>query len=488
MTIGADPAALERLAAAGPGQAFTLTVAARALERAGGWHRHRSPASHVHTAPAVAELRRVAQRVLALDAWVGDVATALRAADRAPLHLGLLSLGTDHPTAHAAASTATPPLPAVVRLLSDPDLDALAAVPSLPTPWRDRIHRERVRRWLAGLEQRLTAVPEDREGWLAGLVDTWLVDRVSAVVDLHRTREEEVDRHRAAAAGARRLLARPDLRVLSFTAGHPPTMRVALGDPDRATHLAVLVPGTGTGLHALTTSLEDVTALHGHATLAAADGTTVATVLDLHAAPADLGRAVDPAPSRLAGAATAAFLDDLASPARTTVVGHSYGAIVAARASDGHPIDDLVLLGAPGVGVDHRDQLPGATRVWAARARGDPIRFVADADELLRALPARWRPDTGPLAEPLVAHGPDPVDPEFGARRLPTAATGPGIATVAAHGHLDYLTPGTTSLANVAAVVVAGRLPGPRTGRRPPQPVSGGRPPMRDRRASAAGG
>ena len=134
----------------------------------------------------------------------------------------------------------------------------------------------------------------------------------------------------------------------------------------------MLVPGTGTGPHAVTPSLEDLDALHDQSVRTADPATTVATVMDLHAAPPDLGRALDAAASRRAGAATAAFLTDLGVRGHLTLVGHSYGALTAARASDAHPVDDLVLLGAPGVGVRHRDELQGATRVWAARASGDP--------------------------------------------------------------------------------------------------------------------
>ena len=479
-TVGADPAELDRLAAGGPGQAFGLVNAAAWLERTGTRYQDRSPSSHVDVRGAVARLRALADRVVDLDEWVRDVAAALRTADRGGLDLRLLSLGHGHP----AVRTGAPPSRTDAWCWSSADLAALAAVPRLPPTWRDPVHRMRVRRWLAKLDERVAAVPADDHGWFARLVDDALVDRLSPAADLHRTREEQVTRLRAEAAGAKRLLFHPDLTVLSFSDGARPTIRVAFGDPTTATHLAVLLPGTGTGLHAVRTGLEDAAALHRHATLAAPDGRTLATVLDLHAAPADLGRAADPRPSRAAGAATAAFLADLGAarpdgPPRTTLVGHSYGALVAARASDDHAVDDLVLLGAPGTGVEHRDDLGGATRVWAARASGDPIGIVADLDELVGLLPERWRPSTGPLTDPLVAHGPDPADPDFGARRLATAATGAGFSTIAARGHLDYLTPGTTSLDNVARVV---------TGVRQPGPVRRARPPRRGRRGSAAGG
>lgn len=94
-----------------------------------------------------------------------------------------------------------------------------------------------------------------------------------------------------------------------------------------------------------------------------------------------------------------------AGASRLVVVGHSYGAVVAARgAQAGAAMDELVLLGAPGLGVADRDALglpPGAD-LWAALADRDPIGLVAATGRV---------------------HGPDPLDV---ARRLPTSLPGHG--------------------------------------------------------------
>jgi hypothetical protein len=90
---------------------------------------------------------------------------------------------------------------------------------------------------------------------------------------------------------------------------------------------------------------------------------------------------------------------------RIVVVGHSYGALVAARASaSGMRADELVVLGAPGLGVADPSSLrlaPGA-ELWAATADTDPI---------------------GLLARLGVVHGPDPIGV---ARPLPAAGPGHG--------------------------------------------------------------
>ena len=103
-----------------------------------------------------------------------------------------------------------------------------------------------------------------------------------------------------------------------------------------------------------------------------------------------------------------------------TLIGHSYGAIVVGLAAPQLPeVHDLVALGAPGMGAGRAADLGGA-RVWAALAAGrlDP------------ADPA------GAVVRPGARAG--GRQPDFGARRLPTA----GVA-----GHDFYLAPGSTTLA-----------------------------------------
>lgn len=87
---------------------------------------------------------------------------------------------------------------------------------------------------------------------------------------------------------------------------------------------------------------------------------------------------------------------------RVVVVGHSYGALVAAQASArGMRADELVVLGAPGLGVADRSSLllaPGA-ELWAAAARTDVIGLLAR----LGVVHGR---DPTVVASPLPAAGP----------------------------------------------------------------------------------
>ena len=90
---------------------------------------------------------------------------------------------------------------------------------------------------------------------------------------------------------------------------------------------------------------------------------------------------------------------------RVVVVGHSYGALVASSAAAaGMRPDELVLLGAPGLGVHEVADLhlgPGAG-LWAGAADGDAVSLLARAG---------W------------VHGPDPLGV---AARLPTSLAGHG--------------------------------------------------------------
>ncbi|MGD9989670.1 alpha/beta hydrolase [Pseudonocardia sp.] len=214
-----------------------------------------------------------------------------------------------------------------------------------------------------------------------------------------------------------------DLRVLGCDPAGRGLAVVAVGDPATARSVAVIVPGSDTDLHTIAKPLSWARALR------AASGPDTAVVVWVgYTTPQGLG--IDAASGALARAgapALAEFVDGLRAP-HLTVVAHSYGTVVAALAAPGLDADDLVLLGSPGVRTDDVADLHTRAHVFAARAAADWT---------------RWVPPVG-IGD--LGHGTDPTSPAFGATLLPTA----GVTA-----HDGYLTPGTASLAAVAAVVGA---------------------------------
>ncbi|MGI5268074.1 alpha/beta hydrolase [Nonomuraea sp. CA-218870] len=132
-----------------------------------------------------------------------------------------------------------------------------------------------------------------------------------------------------------------------------------------------------------------------------------------------------------------AFMRELrtAKPAaRISLLCHSYGSVVCARAASGLDVADIVLYGSAGTTVDNAAALHTRATVWATRSTGD---WIAGVPHTRLHLPFAT-----------IGLGTDPVDPEFGARVF---AAGDG-------GHSDYLSAGSLSLRNIARIV-SGQAP-----------------------------
>ena len=118
--------------------------------------------------------------------------------------------------------------------------------------------------------------------------------------------------------------------------------------------------------------------------------------------------------------------------ATVTLIGHSYGALVAGLAAPRLPeVSDVIALGAPGMGADRAADLGGA-RIFSALAPADWIRRVPQGRLFGLGLGRR------------------PSSPDFGATALPTE----GVA-----GHDYYLVEGSSTLRAISDVVLSG---GPR--------------------------
>ncbi|MEH3155389.1 MAG: alpha/beta hydrolase [Gordonia paraffinivorans] len=265
---------------------------------------------------------------------------------------------------------------------------------------------------------------------------------------LNRTRLSAMRVTTPAQRALRRRLAHPDRFLMTLRDDGRAV--VAVGDPDVAHDIAVMVPGTGTTLASMAIGLDRADRLRG---AAGGGSSTSVLVWQDYAAPADLAAAAGPSVARAAATDLGAFAGDLRTthlgpPEHQTVIGHSYGStVVGATASRPEGIDaaDVILVASPGAGgvlTASGMHLSGvapvdvADHVWAVTADRDPIR----------------------LASPYVL-GRDPTSPLFGARQLPSS---PGDPPWDAHSrwgienHSRYWDPGSPTLTAMGAVI-AGR-------------------------------
>jgi hypothetical protein len=275
----------------------------------------------------------------------------------------------------------------------------------------------------------------------AALERTYAANRANAA----RAAEMAAEHGYGGRAAADRAMAAPGRRFLSFDGrGHGQAVEV-VGDLAHADRVAVLVPGSDTSLDTYDRFRAGALALQQRLTRTArAEGTARTAVIawlgyetprTISTTAVTTGRAESAAP-RLR-----AFVRELrgvvGQDARISLVCHSYGSVVCAHAASGgghldggDRVDDLVLLGSPGTGSDSAAALGTSARIWAARGSGD---WIADVPHT--------RAD---LFGTTVGFGTDPVSPAFGARVF---AAGDG-------GHSDYFRPGSTSLRNLARIVL----------------------------------
>ncbi|GAA2453523.1 alpha/beta hydrolase family protein [Streptomyces pulveraceus] len=263
-------------------------------------------------------------------------------------------------------------------------------------------------------------------------------------------RDMEAARRMAAAHGDRkradalRVMADPARQFLSFDGREGGRTVEVVGDLARAERIAVVVPGAGVLVDNYWRLLGGARALHkelgDRSAVVAWLGYETPSTVSLAAVTS--GRA-DGAAHELR--AFIGELETLKPTARTSLVCHSYGSVVCARAASAPQLADVVLYGSPGTGYDNAAALKTRATVWTGRGADDWIAGVPH----LRV----------PLLVTAIGFGTDPVSEEFGAKRFPA---GDG-------GHNDYLKPGSVPLKSIARIV-SGEDPGDPSGS-----TSGGR-------------
>ena len=227
-------------------------------------------------------------------------------------------------------------------------------------------------------------------------------------------------------------------------AGADATAVVAVGNPDTAPNVATYVPGAESSFGQMGRLMRETDAMKG----AAGGGSSVIMWLG-YDAPPNVADAADPSYARQGQQALADFQRDLRAshvgpPSHNTVVGHSYGSVVAGFAARDQtlPVDDFVAVGSPGTGVRTAADLhlPPAN-VYVIEDNQDPVADVGGTG---------W-------------YGTDPGDPAFDGQQLwsdrePPRASSPLEYT--ADSHLAYFDTGrdNPALTNIGDVI-AGRPP-----------------------------
>jgi Alpha/beta hydrolase len=390
------------------------------------------PAFSPLLAHAVAEFAHADRRAAALlcEVWLADLARVSS--------LGPQSAGVRYPALEAARGLAVPapaPMPvdppavavwwaglsaAERTLVSGSWPGAAGSIDGIPAPVRDAVNR-----------RRLGAALRDAR-------------RSYARTPVYDTYAHEFARSRLRRLEALAVAVRPAGRqLLVFDPSGDGEAAVSTASVETSRSVAVLVPG-------MTTELDDVPSLVDEAgRLAAAAGAGTAAVAWLGYDAPDRRQAVTDTRARSGARALQRFVAGLRSTAalrqHVTVLGHSYGSLVAGLAArQGLAADDLVLLASPGVEAARASQLRlPAGHVWVARAPTDPIQLVF--------WPRRFHWVLGVFGVEVPSlFGPDPAAAAFGAKHFPDGG---------AYGHSGYFAGGTQSLASLARIVAA--QPGP---------------------------
>ncbi|WP_031043051.1 alpha/beta hydrolase [Streptomyces sp. NRRL F-5650] len=264
------------------------------------------------------------------------------------------------------------------------------------------------------------------------LAETYAANRANA----HRAARMAADHGDRDRAAADRSLADPSRHLLAFDGRGAGQVTEVLGDLAHADRVAVLVPGSDTGIDTYGRFRAAALALHRQLVAEAPAGTRTAVVAWLgYATPGTVSTTVVTT-DRADGAAPelrdlVADLRRITGPdTRLSLLCHSYGSVVCARAAHGLAVSDIALVGSPGTGSDTAAGLHAEARIWAGRGAGDWVEHVPHVSVGLFGT--------------TVGFGTDPVSPDFGAR----------VFDAGEGGHSDYFDTGSRSLTNLARIAL----------------------------------
>ncbi|WP_461034276.1 alpha/beta hydrolase [Streptomyces mayteni] len=211
---------------------------------------------------------------------------------------------------------------------------------------------------------------------------------------------------------------------------------VAQGNPDTAAHTAVLVPGTTTDIGSMQGQINRIGVMQDEALNQQRGDVSVISWLGY-----DAPEISDSVMTRERASEAAPDLRDFTAGLRAahdgpdnhlTVVGHSYGSTTVGAADaggNGLGVDDIIVLGSPGMTVSNVDELHIAPdRLWVGAASDDPVAHNLSGLTLGRSPQHFWFGDVQEM----------PVDTS---------------------GHSAYWTPDSASLENMGRIIT-GEAPG----------------------------
>lgn len=211
---------------------------------------------------------------------------------------------------------------------------------------------------------------------------------------------------------------------------------VALGNPDTAENVGIVVPGITNRLSNFAGTLEKSanlreTVFRRHGDDVAQKTSTIAWLG--YDSPESVFDAMDRGEAKAGAKRLKSFVENVRSTqrifgnrtGRISIFGHSYGSTTSALATkNGMKVENLALVGSPGGATHNAKHLVGAERVWAGRFWSDVIR----------------------LSTGFALLGDDPTNRNFGSIRIPTCCR--------FLGHGSYFQMGTRSVRNLANILV----------------------------------
>ncbi|MEV4580635.1 alpha/beta hydrolase [Nonomuraea jabiensis] len=405
---------------------------------------------------------------------IGDLMAAAAAGDTSALEKLVAAQNTGQDPSLAARVSAWWQLldPAARRRLIDTAPQLVGSLNGVPAATRDSANRAYLAQRKDAIAKRLADLRVLDESLAKGIIvaDAWR--RMST-----RREIEELERQQRQIEAVTESLAmggvngRPPAFLLALELGGLGKAAVSFGDPDKADSVVTSVPGTGTTLEGIGVDVARAGTLWDQASRSAPHAKTASILWFGYTAPqldAGILRAdtsvASPHLAQAGAGPLAGFLDGLhathqaAGTPRFTVLGHSYGSVVAgiaAQTRKGAFADQLILVGSPGTMAMQAGDL-GVKQVWVGESPQDP---VADLGHL--PLSGGRHPISGVL-QPALPNGPGPfgTDPSniaFGANRFlvdPAPVSGLlGFAGYDIGTHSGYWDDHTTSLKNMGFII-----------------------------------